>query len=179
MAEIAKISVDFVRKEVDRARNKTEKKEIRQQEQTALNPATQMQRRSANRIAYDNVKAGRAEERIIASLLLDTSLLNLCKDLTPEMYSVALYRKVYQQILEYSNYGADVSIGTLTDLSKEEMSHLVRVYSKNGPVDEVAFCDCVRTVIAEYRAKFVHQSNSEEDILAFQRRLKESKGTKE
>ena len=45
-------------------------------------------------------------------------------------------------------------------------------------IGEDAFRDCVRTVLAEYRAKFVHQSNSEEDILAFQRRLKESKGTK-
>ena len=44
-----------------------------------------------------------------------------------------------------------------------------------GPVNEKAFRDCIRTVLTEHQEKTV---SSDEDLLALRNKLKESKGTK-
>ena len=62
----------------------------------------------------------------------------------------------------------------LADISPEEMSHLTRIVQKQqGPVNEKAFLDCVRTVQTERQRSGV---SSDEDLLALRNKLKESKG---
>ena len=69
-----------------------------------------------------------------------------------------------------------MSIGVLAELSAEEMSHITAIVHRNqGPVSEQAFGDCVRTVGAEHQASGI---STEEDLLAYQNKLRERKGMK-
>lgn len=173
VAELARIGTDVMKKEVERARVRLTKREKKHQQQIDLNPAVQLQRKAANKIAYDNVRSGKAEEYLIASLLLEPALAEKCGSLTPEMFSVPLFGNVYAQIIDQTRQGGPVSIGTLRDLSEDEMSHLVGIYQGFGPIHERAFQDCARTIYAEYRAKQVHSTDA---LMALRDQFKESKG---
>jgi hypothetical protein len=57
------------------------------------------------------------------------------------------------------------------------MSHVAGImHRQQGPVNDRAFADCISIVCREYQASNV---SSEDDLLAFQNRLKERKGLKE
>ena len=62
------------------------------------------------------------------------------------------------------------------DMTAEEMSHVTHIYQRQqGPVNEMALRDCVRTIKAEHRAANV---SSEDDLMALRERMKERKGIK-
>ena len=67
-------------------------------------------------------------------------------------------------------------MGVLEDLNSEEISHITGILQRHqGPVSEQAFSDCVRTVLAEHQAAGVA---TEDDLLAYQNKLRERKGIK-
>ena len=175
VAETAKISADAMKLEVERARKRLAAREKKKQEQIDLSPASQLQRRSSNRIPYDNVKSARAEEYIIAAVLLEPALLDQCRALQPETFSVPLFQRVYRQIREQHSNGYTPAVSSLADLTAEEMSHIVGIYHAQGTVNEQALRDCVHTVQSEHQSAGV---DSEEDLMARWKKLQESKGTK-
>ena len=64
----------------------------------------------------------------------------------------------------------------LEDLSPEEMSHLVGIIQRQqGPVNQTALADCIRTILAEHEASGV---STEDDLMALRNQLKERKGVK-
>ena len=178
VADAAKISYDALKTEIKRFTGKAAQKEARQQEKMNLNPATQMQRKNANKIPYEDVKSGRAEEQLIVALLYDNSLLEFCEKLSSEMFTVPVYAKIYQQFVDCSREGNSVNIGTLEGLTSDEMSHLVSVYHDFVRIDSTAVKDCVNTIVGKYRERQVHQNKTEDQLLAYHNRLRESKGAK-
>ena len=65
----------------------------------------------------------------------------------------------------------------LSDFTGEEMSHVAGILQRQqGPVNEQALADCVRTIQSEHRKANV---SSEDDLLALRERMKERKGIKE
>ena len=57
------------------------------------------------------------------------------------------------------------------------MSHLAGIVQRqDGPVNEDALADCIRTIRAEHQRT---QVSSDDDLLALRNKLKESKGMKE
>ena len=175
VAETAKISTDAMKLEIERARKRIFAREKRKQEQIDLTPASQLQRRAGNRIPYDNVKSGRAEESVIAALLLEPALLDHCGSLNADMFSVPLFSKVYSQMLEQHRAGHLPTVGSLTELNGDEMSHIVGIYQAQGTVNEQALRDCIAIIQAEYRSSRV---DSEEDLMALREKMKERKGIK-
>jgi DNA primase len=173
VAELAKISPEAMKMEVERARKRTFAREKRKQEQIDLTPASQLQRRNANRIPYDNVKSARAEEYIIAAILLEPAMLDHCSGLTAEQFSVSLFGKVYRQIREQHAQGVQTGVSSLADLSSDEMSHIVGIYQNQPRVNEQAFRDCVGTVLSEHRVSTV---DSADDLMALRNKMKERKG---
>jgi hypothetical protein len=56
------------------------------------------------------------------------------------------------------------------------MSHLVGITQRHqGPVNEAALTDCIRTILAEHQASGV---STEDDLMALRNQLKERKGVK-
>lgn len=176
VAETAKISMDAMKLEVERARKRRAAREKKQQEKIDLSPARNLQPKS-RAIRYDNIKSAMAEEMVLAQCLQEPALLTETAELTEEMFSSPLLGKVFSQLFRRYKEGLEVSVSGLTDLTNEEMSHIVGILQRQqGPVNEQALRDCVATIRREYQAGKV---SSEDDLLALRNRLKERKGMKQ
>jgi len=176
VAETAKISLDAMKLEVERARKRRLAKEKKQQEKIDLSPARNLQPKS-RAIRYDNMKSAMAEEMVLSMCLQEPALLNQAEDLKEEMFSSPLLGKVFSQLYQREKQGLEVGIGGLTDLTGEEMSHIAGIAQRQtGPVNEEAFRDCVRTIQREYQAGKV---STEDDLLALRNKMKERKGIKQ
>ena len=175
VAEEAKISMDAMQMEISRAYKRRTQREKKQQEKQSLAPARNHQPHSRS-IRYDNVKSAMAEEQLLGQLFREPALLDQIPELKPEQFSVPLFGRVFEQLLRRFREGMEISLGGLTDVTSEEMSHLAGIlHSQTGPVSEQALKDCVRTIQSEYEAG---QVVSENDLLAVQKRMKERKGMK-
>ena len=175
VAEKGKISDDAMKLEIGKAYKRRVAREKKKQEQIDLAPERARQPHVRN-IRYDNIRSAMAEEGVLAMALRDPSLLDRCGDLTVGEFSVPLLGKVYGQLMTRHMTGLDVNFGALEDLSPEEMSHLASVVQRQeGPVSENAFRDCIAIIRKESQAKNV---STDDDLMAFRNKLKESKGTK-
>jgi len=175
VAEAAGISMDAMKLEVNKAFKRRLARDKKRQEKIDLAPAKALQPRERS-IRYDNMKSAMAEETVLAQILREPALLDQVAALQAEAFSVPLLGNVYGQLLQRHRQGLDVSVGVLTDLSAEETAHITGILQRQqGPVNELAFRDCVRTILSERQKK---QVASNDDLLALRNTLKESKGTK-
>ncbi len=175
VAENAKISEEAMKLEVSRAFKRRLAREKKKQEKIDLSPARSLQPKS-NKIRYSNMKSAMAEEMLLALSLREPALLDQAGDLKPEMCSSDLLGKVYAQLTRRHREGLEVSLAGLTDLNSEEMSHVAGILQRQqGPVNEQALLDCVRTIQNEFRSS---QVRTGDDIRAYQERMKKSKGIK-
>ena len=173
VAEAAKISYDALKLEVNKAFKRRMARERKKQEKIDLAPAQALQPKSRS-IRYDNVKSAVAEETVIAMVLRDPALLDSAKQLRPEEFSSSLLGNVYGQLQQRHGMGLEVSLAVLSDLSVDEMSHVTAVFQRQqGPVNEQALSDCIRTIKAEHSSANV---SSEDDLMAFRSKLQERKG---
>ncbi len=175
IAESAKISLEAMKLEVGKAFKRRQARERRQQEKKDLAPARNVQPKSRT-IRYDNVRSAVAEETILAMAMRDGALLDRIGMLTPQCFSSQLLGKVFAQMLSRHGQGLEVSTAVLEDLSSEEMSHIAYICQRQqGPVDEQAFADCIRTVLDEHEKQSV---DSQDKLMALRNKMKESKGFK-
>ena len=175
VAETAKISYEAMKIEVDKAFKRRIYKEKKRQEKIDLAPAQGHQPKSRT-IRYNNVKSAMAEETVIAMAVKEPALLDQARDLREEEFSSGLLGSVYVQLRRRHDQGLEVSLAVLEELTAEEMSHISGVCARQeGPVNERAFIDCVRTIHREHQSSKV---TTEDDLMALRNKLKESKGIK-
>ena len=175
VADVAKISYEAMKIEVDKAFKRRIHREKKRQEQINLEPAKNLQPK-ARSIRYDNVKSALAEETVLALILKEPALLEQAKELESEAFSVPLVGNGYEQLRRRYREGLEVNLSVLTDFSGEEISHLAGILQRQeGPVNETALADCIRTIRGEHQAK---QVSSDDDLLAFRDKLKDRKGMK-
>ena len=176
VAEAAKISLDAMKREIEKARKRRQNREKKQQEAIDLAPARALQPKSRN-IRYDNMKSAMAEETVIAMSLRQPALLDMAGELKSGMFSSSLLGRVYSQLCLRHSQGLEVSLGVLADLTPEEASHIAGIAHRlDGPVNEQAYHDCIRTIRSEYEASSV---STEDDLMAYRDKLKKRKGIKE
>ena len=174
-AETAKVTPEAMKLEVDRARKRREKREKKQEEQKMLSPAQNLQPKSRT-IRYDDIRSAMAEEVILANIFKQPSLLDQVGSLTAAQFSCPLLGKIFRQQQDRYKQGLEVSASVLDGLESDEMAHLAGILQRNqGPVNEQAFADCVRTVLESYRAR---NTVTEQDLLALRDKMKEKKGLK-
>ena len=175
VAEAAKVSADAMKHEIERALKRRLNQQKKKQEKIDLTPAASLQPKSRS-IRYDNMKSAMAEERVIAQILRDPSLLDKTQNLSCEAFSSALLGRVFAQLKKRHDHGMEVSVAVLEELTQEEISHITWITQRQQePVSEDALADCVRTIRAEHQASSV---STEDDLLAYQNKLKERKGLK-
>ena len=176
VAEIAGISPDAMKLEISKAYKRRVEREKKEQEKIDLAPARNLQPKVRS-VRYDNMKSAMAEEGVVAMTLLDPSLTDKTKELTGSAFSVPLLGRVYDQLLAMYHGGMEVRLASVTDLTPEEMSHVVGACQRmDGTVNEDAFRDYVKIILKSNQAGKV---SSDEDLMAFRNKLKESKGTKQ
>ena len=175
VAESAGITQETMKIEVDKAYKRRAARDKKKQEKIDLAPVRALQPKDRS-IRYDNVKSALAEEGVLAQVMREPALLDICGILTPEQFSVALFGRVFAQLQKRHNQGMEVSLGVLEDLTPEETAHLAGICQRQeGPVNETAFRDCVKTILAENQSRGIQ---SDDDLLALRNKLKESKGAK-
>jgi len=175
VAEVAKISMEAMQMEVGRAYRRRKAREKKKQEKIDLAPARNRQPQ-VGKIRYNNVKSAMAEEMVLALCLRHSALLDHTASLTPEMFSSELLGKVFDQLSRRHREGLEVNLSGLTDLTGEEMSHIAGIlHRQNGPVNEQALQDCIRTIQDEYQSTKVA---TDDDLLARRERMKQRKGIK-
>ena len=175
VAQAASISAEVMKMEIGKAFKRRIAREKKQQEKIDLAPAQALQPKS-RAIRYDNVKSAMAEETVLALVLKDPSLLMQTEKLKKESFSCALLGRIYGQLKERYAQHLEISPGVLEDLNTDEMSHLVGITQRHqGPVNETALADCIRTILAEHQAAGVA---TEDDLMALRNQFKERKGVK-
>ena len=173
VAETAKISLEAMKLEVNRAFKRRIAREKKKQEKIDLAPARNRQPQ-VGKIRYNNVKSAMAEEMVLALCLRENALLDHTDGLKPEMFSSELLGKAFSQLQVRHQNGLEASLGGLTDFSPEEMSHIAGIlHRQNGPVNEQALQDCIRTIQDENQSTKVV---TDDDLLQRQRRMKQRKG---
>ncbi len=175
VAEAAGITYEALKLDINNAYKRRIYQQKKQQEKIDLEPAKNHQPKSRN-IRYDNVKSALAEETVLALILKESALLEQTKDLEPAMFSAPLLGKAYQQLRDRYRQGLEVNLSVLADFTGEEISHLAGILQRqDGPVSETALVDCIRTIRGEFQLR---QVSSNDDLLAFRDKLKNSKGMK-
>ena len=175
VAEAAGISADAMKMEVGKAFKRRTDREKKKQEKIDLAPVKALQPRDRS-IRYDNMKSALAEEGVLAQGMREPALLDLCGALTPEKFSVNLFGRVFGQMQKRHKQGLDVSLAVLENLTAEETAHLAGICQRQeGPVNETAFRDCIKTILAENESRGIA---SDDDLMALRNKLKESKGAK-
>ena len=175
VAETAKISPEAMKLEVGRAFKRRIAREKKKQEKIDLSPARNRQPQ-VGKIRYNNVKSAMAEEMVLALCLRESALLDHTAGLKPEMFSSELLGKVFSQLDSRHKNGLEVSLSGLTEFTSEEMSHIAGILQRqNGPVNEQALQDCIRTIQDEYQSNKV---TTDEDLRLRQERMKQRKGIK-
>ncbi len=174
VAEVAGISTDAMKLEVNKAYKRRMARDRKTQEKIDLAPVQSLQPKTRS-IRYDNMKSAMAEEGVIALALMDSSLMDKEPKLTGSQFSVPLLGKVYDQILGMHKGGMEVTLAAVTELTAEEMSHVVGICRRrDGLVNEAAFSDYVKIILG---ASSSSKISTDDDLLAFRNQLKESKGT--
>ena len=103
-------------------------------------------------------------------------MLDQTQGLTAQEFSSGLLGKVYGQLQQRHSQGQGISTAVLSDLTPDEMSHVALIVQRQqGPVNEQAFADCIRTIRAEHQSS---QVKDEQDLQALANRLRERKGIK-
>lgn len=175
IAESAGVAPEAVKIEVGKAYKRRQLQQKKQQEKIDLAPVRSLQPK-VRTIRYDNMRSAMAEEGAIAMALLDPSVMDEYKTFDGTKFSVPLLGKVYDQLIQMHRQGLEVTLAGLTDLTAEEMSHVVGLCQRReGPLNMEAFHDCISTILKANQASEV---SSDEDLMAFRNKLKESKGTK-
>ena len=175
VAEAAKISYEAMKVELDKAYKGRLYREQKRQEKIDLAPVQAYQPKNKS-IRYQNIKSAMAEESVIAMVVKAPALLDQAKDLTAAEFSSELLGRVYGSLCRRYQDGMEVSLGVLEDLTADEMSHISGVCARQeGPVNEQAFLDCVKTI---HRAYQKSKATTEDDLMAIRNKLKESKGIK-
>ena len=175
VAEVAKISLDAMKLEIKRAYVRRQEREKKKQEQIDLSPARNLQPKSRT-IRYDNMKSAMAEETLLGLVLREPALLDKTRSLKAEEFSSSLLGKVYDQLRSRHEQGLEVGLSGLTDLTGEEMSHVVGALQRQqGPVNEQALYDCLRTIQSEHQSS---QVSTEDDLMALREKMKQRKGIK-
>ena len=174
VAETGKITPESMKLEIGKAYKRMQARKRKQQEKVDLAPAQAVQPKIRS-VRYDNVRSAVAEETVISMAMRDPGLMDGA-ELTGSDFSVELFGRVYEQMLQRHKQGMEVNLGVLSDLSQEEMSHIAGVMqSRKGAAGNRGFRDCAATIRQIAQAKSIE---SDDDLMAFRNKLLKDKGTK-
>ncbi len=176
-AELAHITPDAMKVEVQRAQKRLTARENRAELRRELNPAAKNQPQERS-LRYNNIRSAMAEEGVLRLLLLDASLFPAELPLTEEQFSSPLLGKVFSSFWQAKCEGRDVSLAALSGaLSAEEMNHMAAVCQKPESVQrgKQALEDYIRVIHTEYQRR---TGGATDPLLAATEKYKDKKGEK-
>ncbi|MCC8076327.1 MAG: DNA primase [Clostridiales bacterium] len=137
--------------EVTRQRKRSSWQQRRREERRAMTPTANLQPEE-RKLRYQNMRSAMAEEGVIALTLMDSDLLALADDLSPEQFSSELLGRVYGILRERWQEGKSSTLDNLTALlAPEEISHLTKIMQQpqTRANNERALADYIKTIQSE------------------------------
>ena len=176
-AELAKITPEAMKLEVQRAFKRRVAREKRAELRKDLNPAAQLQPKERS-LRYENLRSARAEEGILRILLMDDSLFPAESPLTEEQFSSPLLGRVFTQLWQVRLDGRPVSLNVLFEsLTSEEASHITAICQQPESPQNArqALADYIRIVKTEADKRA--GGGKIDPLLAATEKYKHKKGT--
>jgi len=171
-AEVAGVTPQVLKLEVDKAVRRNERIRQKKQEERSLN-AAQSRQPEFRGIRYDNVRSAMAEEGLLRMLSREPHLMDKVK-ITAERFSSPLLGKAYTAFCRQYESGMHVGLSALTEeFTTEEMAHLSSVLQKSELVSEEVLQDYIRVISTQYEKTL---QGGEEQLLALQARKKKTTG---
>jgi len=173
VASMAGISADAVAQEVEQRHRKAVKNAQRKNERNTIHPEKQLQP-VQKEFKYDNPSSAVAEEGIIRLLFFDQGICRGKPLPEPDRFSSPVLAKIYSVLKTKIENGEIISTAAMgAVLSPEESALLAGIMQKpevlrNG---EKALSDYIERINEQHEL-----SAASEDLLALQKRLKETKG---
>ncbi|MGN1074222.1 MAG: hypothetical protein ACI4QB_04445, partial [Eubacteriales bacterium] len=129
-------TLDALRIQVNTARKSRDRSARREETRRTLNPVRNVQP-AARELRYDNPRAARAEEGLIALLFFDPTLTGrLAQEELGTLFTVPLYAKLYALIQNRIHDGGVLTPDAFAqELSADEASQLSRILART-PVGE-------------------------------------------
>ena len=129
-AQMAGITPEAMKLEVDRALKHRLRREQKQQQRRDLAPAAQLQPK-ARGLRYENIRSALAEEGLIRLLILDPGLAGHMDGIRGEEFSSPLLGRAFDRLHSLGEQGLSTTLDALAqDFTPEEMNHLAQVVSK-------------------------------------------------
>ncbi len=175
-AELAKLTPEAMRLEVQRAFKRRIAKERKARERRELNPAMAAQPASRS-IRYDNLRSAMAEEGVLRLLLRDESIFPSLSPLSETDFSSPLLGRIYAALWQRRQNGGSGSIAFLSgELTADEMSHLTTLLQKPESTAGArqALTDYIR-IIREERDKRLGAAGTD-PLAAAMDKFKDKKG---
>ena len=176
-AELAKITPEAMKLEVQRAFKRRIARDRQIKQRQDLNPAQTLQPRERT-LRYENIRSARAEEGILRILLLDDSLFPAEPPLTEAQFSSPLLGRVFTLLWQAKTDGRPVTLGALMEsLSSEEASHITSICQQPESPQNArqALADYIRIVKTEADKRT--GGGNIDPLLAATEKYKDKKGT--
>ena len=176
-AEIAKITPEAMKLEVQRAFKRRMARERKVKQRQDLNPVQTLQPRERT-LRYENMRSARAEEGILRILLLDESLFPPEPPLTEAQFSSPLLGRAFTLLWQAKESGRPVTLGALFEsLSSEEASHITSICQQPESPQNArqALADYIRVVKTEADKRA--GGGNIDPLLAATEKYKDKKGT--
>ena len=176
-AELAKITPEAMKLEVQRAFKRRMARERKVKQRQDLNPAQTLQPKERT-LRYENMRSARAEEGILRILLLDDSLFPSEPPLTEAQFSSPLLGRVFTLLWQAKTDGRAVTLGTLMEsLTSEEASHITSICQQPESPQNArqALADYIRIVKTEADKRA--GGGTIDPLLAATEKYKDKKGT--
>lgn len=176
-AEVAKITPDAMKLEVQRAFKRRTARERRAELRKDLNPAAALQPKEHS-LRYENVASARAEEGILRLLLTDDTLFSSTMPISPERFSSSLLSRAYQRLWAVHAAGGRPMISSLgEDFTREETDHLTAICQEPMSLKNAAqaLADYIKLIDAEADKR----TATEDPLLAAVEKYKDKKRGKQ
>ena len=176
-AEVAKITPEAMKLEVQRAYKRRLSREKQAALRKDLNPVAQLQPKERS-FRYENVRSARAEEGILRLMLMDDSLFSGELTLEESEFSSPLLGRVFTQLWQAKITGRPVTLATLFEsLSSEEAGHITAICQQPESPQNArqALNDYIRIVKTEANKRA--SSGPVDPLLAATEKYKDKKGT--
>ena len=175
-AEVARITADAMKLDVENARKRKIVKESRSELRKDLNPVVRSQPKERS-LHYSDMHSARAEEGIICLLLLDDNLFSSTFPLKEEDFSSSLFGKTFSLLWQAKIEGRAVNLASLAgELSPEEISHIAAIsqlpMSEDTQKRSKALADYIRIIQTAVKKR----SGGPEDLSS--EKYKDKKGEK-
>ena len=178
-AELAKVSPETMKLEVDWAIKRRLGREKREQQRRDINPSAQLQPKERS-LRYENIRSARAEEGVLRLLLMDESLFSAEPPLQQEQFSSPLLGRAFALLWQARTEGRAVSVAALAgQFTPDESSHLSAICqqpesAQNAPQ---ALADYIRIIQTEANKRT--GSGNTDPLLAATEKYKKGTGGKQ